>query len=49
MALAAARRGRDMVPDTRSRTRQFTTPFIRIAGGASQLCGVIPSAASRCW
>ena len=49
VALAAAWRGRDMVPDTRSRARRFTTPFIRIAGGESQLCGVIRSAASRCW
>ena len=49
VALAAAWRGRDMVPDTRGRTRRFTTLFIRIAGGELQLCGVIRSAASRCW
>ena len=49
VAFAAARRGRDIVPDTRDRTRQFTTLFIRIAGGELQLCGVIRSAASRCW
>jgi hypothetical protein len=49
MRLAGAGRGRDMVPDTRSSTRQFTTLFIRSAGGESQLCGVIRSAASRCW
>ena len=48
-ALAPARRGRDILPDTRGRTRRFTTLFIRIAGGESQLCGVIRSAASRCW
>jgi len=42
-------RGRDMVPDTRGRTRPFTTLFIRIAGGELQLYGVIRSAASRCW
>ena len=49
VALAPARRGRDIVPDTRDRTRRFTTLFIRIAGGELQLCGVIRSAASRCW
>jgi hypothetical protein len=49
VALAAARRGRDIVPDTRGRTRRFTTLFIRIAGGELPLCGVIRSAASRCW
>jgi hypothetical protein len=49
MRLADAGRGRDMLPDTRGRTRRFTTLFIRIAGGASQLYGVIRSAASRCW
>jgi hypothetical protein len=49
MALAGAGRGRDIVPDTRGRTRRFTTLFIRIAGGELQLCGVIRSAASRCW
>ena len=49
MRLAGAGRGRDMVPDTRGRTRRFTTLFIRIAGGELQLCGVIRSAASRCW
>ena len=49
MRLADARRGSDMLPDTRGRTRRFTTLFIRIAGGESQLCGVIRSAASRCW
>jgi hypothetical protein len=49
VALTAARRGRDMVPDTRGRTRRFTTLFIRIAGGELQLCGVIRFAASRCW
>ena len=49
VALAAAWRGRDMVPDTRGRTRRFTTLFIRIAGGELQLCGVIRFAASQCW
>jgi hypothetical protein len=49
VALAPARRGRDIVPDTRGRTRRFTTLFIRIAGGELQLCGVTRSAASRCW
>jgi hypothetical protein len=49
MAFAPTRRGRDIVPDTRGRTRRFTTLFIRIAGGELQLCGVIRSAASRCW
>jgi len=49
MRFADARRGRDMVPDARGRTRRFTTLFIRTAGGESQLCGVIRSAASRCW
>ena len=49
MGLADAGRGRDMVPDTRGRTRRFTTLFIRIVGGELQLCGVIRSAASRCW
>jgi hypothetical protein len=49
VAFAGAGRGRDMVPDTRGRTRRFTTLFIRIAGGELQLCGVIRSAASRCW
>ena len=49
MRLAGAGRGRDIVPDTRGRTRRFTTLFIRIAGGELQLCGVIRSAASRCW
>jgi len=49
VALAAACRGRDIVPDTRGRTRRFTTLFIRIAGAELQLCGVIRSAASRCW
>ena len=47
--LAGSGRGSDMVPDTRGRTRRFTTLFIRIAGGELQLCGVIRSAASRCW
>src|SRR6516164_4618665 len=46
MRLAGAARGRDMVPDTRGRTRPFTTLFIRIAGGELQLYGVIRSAAS---
>ena len=49
MRLAGAGRGRDIVPDTRGRTRRFTTLFIRIAGAELQLCGVIRSAASRCW
>src|SRR5438270_7784074 len=49
MRLAGAGRGGDMVPDTRGRTRRFTTLFIRIAGGELQLCGIIRSAASRCW
>jgi uncharacterized membrane protein YbhN (UPF0104 family) len=49
MCLPDPARGRDIVPDTRGRTRRFTTLFIRIAGGELQLCGVIRSAASRCW
>ena len=49
MRLAGVGRGRDMVPDTRGRTRRFTTLFTRIAGGELQLCGVIRSVASRCW
>jgi hypothetical protein len=49
MRLAGAGRGRDIVPDTSGRTLRFTTLFIRIAGGELQLCGVIRSAASRCW
>jgi hypothetical protein len=49
MGFSGARRGRDMVPGTRGRTRRFTTLFIRIAGGELQLCGVIRFTASRCW
>jgi hypothetical protein len=49
MALAGAGRGRDMLPDTRGRTRRFTTPFIRSAAAESRLSGVIRSGASQCW
>lgn len=33
-----------MLPDTRGRTRRFTTPFIHVAAAESRLCGVIHSA-----
>jgi hypothetical protein len=49
MRLAGAGRSRDMLPDTRGRTRRFTTPFIRSVAAGSRLSGVIRSGASQCW
>ena len=49
MRLAGSGRGRDILPDTRGRTRRFTTRFTPAVAAELRLCGVTRFAASQCW